>query len=89
MIVLMRRLSDSMEEATVVRWLKSDGEPVERRDELVEIETDKATMTDDAEASAVLRAESYRKAKRAASASRLPSYCPRAPTAAPHPPPDT
>jgi pyruvate dehydrogenase E2 component (dihydrolipoamide acetyltransferase) len=55
MIVLMPPLSDSMEEATVVRSLKSDGETVERRDELVEIETDKATMTDEAEASGVLR----------------------------------
>jgi pyruvate dehydrogenase E2 component (dihydrolipoamide acetyltransferase) len=43
--VTMPRLSDSMEEGTVLRWLKSVGEDVKRGDELVEIETDKANMT--------------------------------------------
>ena len=42
--VLMPRLSDSMEEGTVVRWLKADGDEVKRGEELVEIETDKAIM---------------------------------------------
>jgi pyruvate dehydrogenase E2 component (dihydrolipoamide acetyltransferase) len=42
--VVMPRLSDSMEEGTILRWLKGDGEHVERGDELVEIETDKATL---------------------------------------------
>ncbi len=45
----MPRLSDSMEEATIVRWLKADGEQVARGDELVEIETDKATVSYEAE----------------------------------------
>jgi len=40
----MPRLSDSMEEGTIVRWLKRDGDEVARGEELVEIETDKATM---------------------------------------------
>ena len=40
--VVMPRLSDSMEEGTILRWLKADGEQVRRGDELVEIETDKA-----------------------------------------------
>ncbi len=43
--VVMPRLSDSMEEGTVLRWLKSVGDEVKRGDELVEIETDKANMT--------------------------------------------
>jgi pyruvate dehydrogenase E2 component (dihydrolipoamide acetyltransferase) len=43
--VVMPRLSDSMEEGTILRWLKSVGDEVERGDELVEIETDKANMT--------------------------------------------
>src|SRR6185503_1161590 len=43
--VTMPRLSDSMEEGTVLRWLKSVGDEVKRGDELVEIETDKANMT--------------------------------------------
>jgi pyruvate dehydrogenase E2 component (dihydrolipoyllysine-residue acetyltransferase) len=42
---VMPRLSDTMEEGTVLRWLKHDGEQVARGEELVEIETDKAAMT--------------------------------------------
>ncbi len=41
----MPRLSDSMEEGTIVRWLKRTGEPVSSGEGLVEIETDKATVT--------------------------------------------
>jgi pyruvate dehydrogenase E2 component (dihydrolipoamide acetyltransferase) len=47
--VKMPRLSDSTDSATVGRWLIADGEPVSRGDELVEIETDKATMVWEAE----------------------------------------
>src|SRR5580704_17051113 len=43
--LVMPRLSDTMEEGTILRWLKADGEEVARGEELVEIETDKATMT--------------------------------------------
>jgi pyruvate dehydrogenase E2 component (dihydrolipoamide acetyltransferase) len=42
--IVMPRLSDTMEEGTILRWLKADGETVQRGEELVEIETDKATM---------------------------------------------
>ena len=42
--IVMPRLSDSMEEGTVLRWLKSVGDQVAVGDELVEIETDKANM---------------------------------------------
>jgi pyruvate dehydrogenase E2 component (dihydrolipoamide acetyltransferase) len=42
--IVMPRLSDTMEEGTILRWLKQDGETVQRGEELVEIETDKATM---------------------------------------------
>jgi pyruvate dehydrogenase E2 component (dihydrolipoamide acetyltransferase) len=41
--VVMPRLSDSMTEGVIVAWLKRDGDLVERGDEIVEIETDKAT----------------------------------------------
>jgi pyruvate dehydrogenase E2 component (dihydrolipoamide acetyltransferase) len=41
----MPRLSDTMEEGTVLRWIKRSGEHVGRGENLVEIETDKATMT--------------------------------------------
>ena len=42
--IVMPRLSDSMEEGSVLRWLKSVGDQVAVGDELVEIETDKANM---------------------------------------------
>ena len=42
--VVMPRLSDSMEEGTVLSWMKSVGDEVAVGDELVEIETDKANM---------------------------------------------
>jgi pyruvate dehydrogenase E2 component (dihydrolipoamide acetyltransferase) len=43
--IVMPRLSDTMEEGTILRWLVAEGEHVERGQEIVEIETDKATMT--------------------------------------------
>jgi pyruvate dehydrogenase E2 component (dihydrolipoamide acetyltransferase) len=52
--VVMPRLSDSMEEGTILRWLKGEGEHVERGEELVEIETDKATLPYVADISGVL-----------------------------------
>jgi pyruvate dehydrogenase E2 component (dihydrolipoamide acetyltransferase) len=52
--ILMPRLSDSMEEGTVTAWLRSDGAHVDAGDELAEIETDKATITYEAEASGTL-----------------------------------
>lgn len=42
--VVMPRLSDSMEEGTILAWMKSVGDEVAVGDELVEIETDKANM---------------------------------------------
>jgi pyruvate dehydrogenase E2 component (dihydrolipoamide acetyltransferase) len=42
--VVMPRLSDTMEEGELTRWLKNVGDPVHRGDVLAEIETDKATM---------------------------------------------
>ncbi|MDX6646365.1 MAG: hypothetical protein QOK40_2092, partial [Miltoncostaeaceae bacterium] len=42
---LMPKLSDTMEEGTILRWLRGEGEEVARGEDLVEIETDKATMT--------------------------------------------
>jgi pyruvate dehydrogenase E2 component (dihydrolipoyllysine-residue acetyltransferase) len=52
--VVMPRLSDSMEEGTILQWLKSVGDEVKRGDELVEIETDKANMTYEATDEGVL-----------------------------------
>jgi pyruvate dehydrogenase E2 component (dihydrolipoamide acetyltransferase) len=52
--VVMPRLSDSMEEGTIVRWLKRDGDPVAQGEPLAEVETDKATVTFDADADGTL-----------------------------------
>ncbi len=43
-IITMPRLSDTMEEGTVAKWLKKVGDTVIEGDILAEIETDKATM---------------------------------------------
>ena len=43
-IITMPRLSDTMEEGVVAKWLKKVGDKVNEGDILAEIETDKATM---------------------------------------------
>jgi len=43
-VVNMPRLSDTMEEGTVAKWLKQVGDVISEGDILAEIETDKATM---------------------------------------------
>jgi pyruvate dehydrogenase E2 component (dihydrolipoamide acetyltransferase) len=53
--IVMPRLSDTMEEGTILRWLKANGEQVSRGEELVEIETDKATMTYESDQTGVLQ----------------------------------
>jgi pyruvate dehydrogenase E2 component (dihydrolipoamide acetyltransferase) len=50
----MPRLSDSMEHGLILQWLVEEGQPVAAGDELLEIETDKATMTWQAESDGVL-----------------------------------
>ncbi|MEA2188805.1 MAG: hypothetical protein QOK16_3816 [Solirubrobacteraceae bacterium] len=52
--IVMPRLSDSMEEGTILKWLKADGDDVRRGDPLAEIETDKATLTYESDADGVL-----------------------------------
>jgi pyruvate dehydrogenase E2 component (dihydrolipoamide acetyltransferase) len=47
--LVMPRLSDSMEEGTILKWLKGVGDSVAVGDELVEIETDKANMVYEAD----------------------------------------
>jgi pyruvate dehydrogenase E2 component (dihydrolipoamide acetyltransferase) len=52
--VRMPRLSESMSEGTIVRWLHATGAEVERGDELAEIETDKAMVSFEADAGGIL-----------------------------------
>jgi pyruvate dehydrogenase E2 component (dihydrolipoamide acetyltransferase) len=52
--VVMPRLSDSMEEGTILSWLKQVGDEVAVGDQLVEIETDKANMAYEADEAGTL-----------------------------------
>jgi pyruvate dehydrogenase E2 component (dihydrolipoamide acetyltransferase) len=52
--VVMPRLSDSMEEGTIIKWMKASGDEVQRGEEIVEIETDKANMPYEADAAGTL-----------------------------------
>lgn len=53
--VLMPRLSDTMEEGVVDRWLCATGDAVVAGQEIAEVETDKSTVTLAAEAEGVLQ----------------------------------
>lgn len=53
--VIMPRLSDTMLEGTISQWLKKQGDDVKRGDAVLEVETDKSTMTVDAYTDGVLR----------------------------------
>jgi len=52
--IVMPRLSDSMEEGTVLQWMKQVGDQVAVGEELVEIETDKANMVYESDAAGTL-----------------------------------
>ena len=47
--IVMPRLSDSMEEGTIVEWLVRAGDPVDEGQPLVEVETDKASVVYEAQ----------------------------------------
>src|ERR1700757_4488679 len=42
--IVMPKLSDTMEEGKIIRWLKHPGDQVRHGDALAEVETDKADM---------------------------------------------
>ena len=52
--VTLPRLGQGMETGTIVRWLKSEGENVEKGEPLYELDTEKVTQEVEAEASGVL-----------------------------------
>ncbi len=52
--VKLPRLGQGMESGTIVRWLKSKGDQVQKGEPLFEVDTDKATQEVEAEASGVL-----------------------------------
>jgi len=53
--VTMPPLGDSSDEANVLKWLKSVGDPVQKGEKLLEIETDKTTVELEALSSGTLR----------------------------------
>lgn len=53
--VVMPRLSDTMEEGKILRWLKKEGDRVEGGDIIAEIQTDKADIEMEAFGSGILR----------------------------------
>ncbi len=53
--VVMPKLSDTMEEGRILRWLKKEGDPVETGQALAEVETDKATVEMESYANGVVR----------------------------------
>src|SRR5688500_16729073 len=53
--VIMPKLSPTMEEGQIVRWLKKEGDKVSMGEPLAEIDTDKATMEMQALSNGVLR----------------------------------
>ncbi|MCI0708398.1 MAG: pyruvate dehydrogenase complex dihydrolipoamide acetyltransferase [Ignavibacteriae bacterium] len=53
--VLMPKLSDTMEEGTILKWVRKEGEKVKQGETIVEIESDKADMELEAYDSGVLR----------------------------------
>ena len=52
--IKLPRLGQGMESGTIVKWLKSEGEPVKKREALYELDTDKVTQEVEAEADGVL-----------------------------------
>jgi pyruvate dehydrogenase E2 component (dihydrolipoamide acetyltransferase) len=53
--VVMPKLSDTMEEGRILRWLKQEGDRVETGQALAEVETDKATVEMEAYTNGTLR----------------------------------
>jgi len=53
--IIMPKLGFNMNQGTVVHWLKKEGDAIEEREEILEIETDKTVMPVEAPCSGVLR----------------------------------
>jgi biotin carboxyl carrier protein len=53
-VVVLPRLGAGMEAGTVTKWLKAEGDPIEKGDPLYELDTDKVTQEVEADASGFL-----------------------------------
>ncbi|MDI3481599.1 MAG: hypothetical protein PWQ97_1254 [Tepidanaerobacteraceae bacterium] len=54
-IVTMPKLGTTMEEGTIIKWLKKEGEPIQKGEPYVEIQTDKVNLEDEAPESGIMR----------------------------------
>lgn len=57
--VYMPKNGMDMTEGTIIRWLKKEGDPVEKDEPIMEIETDKITMESEAPAAGILLKKLY------------------------------
>lgn len=55
MKVVMPQIGMTMQEGTIVNWLKKDGEHIEKGEPMLEIETEKMNNTIEAPASGILK----------------------------------
>jgi pyruvate dehydrogenase E2 component (dihydrolipoamide acetyltransferase) len=53
--VIMPKFGMAQEEGTIIRWLKKEGDPVEKDEAIAEVQTDKVDMEVEAPASGILR----------------------------------
>ncbi|MDA0836414.1 MAG: hypothetical protein O3B01_04620 [Planctomycetota bacterium] len=53
-LIRIPKFSENMEEATIVEWIKAEGEPVEKGDHLLTVITDKADVEIEAETAGTL-----------------------------------
>ncbi len=81
--VVMPKLSPTMEEGQISRWLKNEGDKVSMGEPLAEIDTDKATMEMQALGNGVLRKISSRPARAPRWANSSPSSASRTKTSRP------
>jgi pyruvate dehydrogenase E2 component (dihydrolipoamide acetyltransferase) len=85
----MPKLSDSVADAVIVKWLKSPGEPFRRGDALLEVETDKATVVYEAETDGTLETILVAEGETAAVGAPIAALAGAAPTAPTAPAPVT
>jgi pyruvate dehydrogenase E2 component (dihydrolipoamide acetyltransferase) len=85
----MPKLSDSMADAVIIKWLKTPGQAFARGEGLIEVETDKATVVYEAESDGTLGAILVAEGETAAVGEPIATLSngEGAPTATPPPPP--
>src|SRR5438105_3673555 len=80
--VKLPRLGQGMESGTIVKWLKAEGDAVEKGEPLYELDTEKVTQEVEAEAAGV-RASAGSSSRRSRAPARRGASSPRTSTAPP------